>query len=143
MRESQVSDEGENMKRRLGKIAGAFLVLVLARGGATQAQTFTTLPSFDGTDGANPFAGLVQATDGNFYGTTSGDPANKPCIISGIDCGTVFKITPSGTLTTLYSFCSQNGCADGGAPNSALVQATDGNFYGATYIGRASCRERG
>ena len=58
------------------------------------------------TDGANPFAALVQATDGNFYGTTYCGGAN------GSD-GTVFKITPSGTLTTLYSFCSQSGCTDG------------------------------
>ena len=48
------------------------------------------------------------------------------------DYGTVFKITPSGTLTTLYSFCSQNNCPDGASPSAALVQATDGNLYGTT-----------
>jgi len=48
---------------------------------------------------------VVQATDGNLYGTTTSGGAN--------DGGTVFKITPSGTMTTLYSFCSQSGCADG------------------------------
>ena len=46
--------------------------------------------------------------------------------------GTVFKITPSGTLTTLYSFCSQSGCTDGEYPVAALVQDTNGNFYGTT-----------
>ncbi len=49
--------------------------------------------------------------------------------------GTVFKITPSGTLTTLYSFCSQSGCTDGLEPEAVLVQGTDGNFYGTTIFG--------
>ena len=52
--------------------------------------------------------------------------------------GTVFKITPSGTLTTLYSFCSKSGCADGAYPHAGLVQATDGNFYGTTLRRRGS-----
>src|SRR5438445_3991318 len=51
---------------------------------------------------------------------------------NGFASGTVFKITPSGTLTTVYSFCSQSFCADGGSPAASLVQATDGNFYGTT-----------
>ena len=66
----------------------------------TPSGTLTTLHSFaDGTDGDDPNAGLVQATNGNFYGTTI-----KGGAYGG---GTVFKITPSGTLTTLYSFCSK------------------------------------
>jgi uncharacterized protein (TIGR03437 family) len=76
------------------------------------------------TDGATPKAGLIQASDGNFYGTTSGGGAAK--------AGTVFKITPAGTLTVLYSFCSQAGCADGTVPQAGLIQASDGNFYGTT-----------
>jgi uncharacterized repeat protein (TIGR03803 family) len=93
----------------------------------TPSGTLTTLYSFcDCTDGANPAAGLVQGTDGNFYGTTEFGGAN-------LYYGTVFKITPTGTLTTLYSFCTQSGCADGGEPQAGLVQATDGNFYGTTY----------
>jgi uncharacterized repeat protein (TIGR03803 family) len=117
------------MKRRLGKIAAALFVLVLATGAATQAQTFTTLHSFDNTDGAVPDA-LVQATDENFYGTTGVGGANN--------AGTVFKITPSGTLTTLHSFCSLSGCADGANP-FGLVQATDGNFYGTTVGANSLC----
>jgi uncharacterized repeat protein (TIGR03803 family) len=75
---------------------------------------------------------LVQATDGNFHGTTSQGGANNS--------GTVFKITPGGKLTTLHSFCSQTGCADGQFLYGELVQATDGNFYGTTYQGGdASC----
>ena len=97
---------------------------------ALPAQTFRTLHSFDYTDGRGPDAGLVQATDGNLYGTTGAGGAGW---LGGE--GTVFKITPSGTLTTLYSFCMQIGCPDGEAPVAGLVQATDGNFYGTTQSG--------
>jgi len=96
----------------------------------TPSGTLTTLYSFcpQGvcTDGASPVAGLVQAANGDFYGTTFSGGAN--CVDTS-GCGTVFKITPSGTLTTLYSFCSQGGCPDGAYPNG-LVQATNGDFYG-------------
>ena len=91
------------------------------------AQTFTTLVSFDGPDGANSTAGLIKATDGNFYGTTSEGGANSD--------GSVFRLTPSGTLTTLYSFCSKSACADGANPVGGLIQATDGNLYGTTELG--------
>jgi uncharacterized repeat protein (TIGR03803 family) len=80
-------------------------------------------------DGSNPQAGLVQGTDGNFYGTTRYGGAN------GSFSGTVFKITPVGKLTTLYSFCSVTNCADGYNPIGGLVQGADGNFYGATLNG--------
>jgi uncharacterized repeat protein (TIGR03803 family) len=114
--------------------AALALAVVLATAVITtqsaRAQTFTTLHSFDGTDGENPEAGLVQATNGNLYGTTYGGGANS--------YGTVFKITPSGTLTSLYSFCSQSGCTDGKNPYAGLVQATNGNLYGTTYYGGAN-----
>ena len=100
----------------------------------TPSGTFTRLYSFcsqsNCTDGVGPFAGLVLATNGDFYGTTNGGGAN--CIPHG-GCGTVFKITPSGTLTTLYSFCPQGGaCSDGSGLYAGLVQATDRNLYGTT-----------
>jgi uncharacterized repeat protein (TIGR03803 family) len=82
------------------------------------------------TDGSYPYAGLVQATNGYLYGTTSGGGAHNR--------GTVFKITPSGALTTLHSFCPESGCADGAAPYVGLVQGTDGNFYGITDYGGAN-----
>src|ERR1035441_10397338 len=82
------------------------------------------------TDGEGPRAGLVQATNGDFYGTTDGGGSNNG--------GTVFKITPSGTLTTLYTFCSQSGCTDGASPNAGLVQDTNGDFYGTTANGGAN-----
>jgi len=93
-------------------------------------RRLTTLYNFcsltNCADGFNPYAGLVQARDGNFYGTTWGGGANG--------YGTVFRITPKGKLTTLYNFCSQTNCADGFNP-SALIQAKDGNFYGTTQYG--------
>jgi len=74
-----------------------------------------------------PYAGLIEASDGNFYGTTWQGGANKT--------GTVYEITPSGTLTLLYSFCSLTNCSDGADPYAPLIQATDGNFYGTTLNG--------
>jgi uncharacterized repeat protein (TIGR03803 family) len=88
------------------------------------------LHSFDTADGAYPHAELIQASDGNFYGTTEAGGANGG--------GTVFQITPAGVLTTLYSFCAQADCADGKAPVAGLLQATDGNFYGTTELGGAN-----
>jgi uncharacterized repeat protein (TIGR03803 family) len=102
------------------------------------AQTFITLHSFDGTDGANPLAAMLQASNGNLYGTTDYGGANSTDAACGGGCGTVFKITPSGTLSTIYSFCSQSGCTDGAHPYARLVQGTDGNFYGTTVYGGAS-----
>jgi len=82
-------------------------------------------------DGQYPNA-FVRGSDGNFYGTTWQGGAYDP----PYGGGTVFTITPSGTLTTLYSFCSQSGCPDGRSP-FWLVQGSDGNFYGATEAGGA------
>jgi uncharacterized repeat protein (TIGR03803 family) len=91
----------------------------------------TTLYSFcakaNCADGGAPIGGLIQATDGNFYGTTVGGGAHKE--------GTVFRITPAGKLTTLYSFCGLANCTDGSQPSTGVIQATDGNFYGTTYQG--------
>ena len=95
----------------------------------TPTGALTTLHSFVSTDGGNPDAGLVEGTDGNFYGTTPYGGAN------GTNDGTIFKITPSGTLTSLYSFCSESGCTDGGQPNAALIQDSNGLFYGTTEWG--------
>lgn len=89
---------------------------------------FTVIHSFDGTDGSYPDAGLVLGSDGNFYGTTSFGGAANSCLGQ---CGTIFKITPSGTLTTLHSFEGD----DGDAPFAPLVQGTDGSFYGTTVFG--------
>lgn len=80
-----------------------------------------------GSDGSNPQAPPIPGTDGNFYGTTKTGGTN-------VYYGTVYKITPSGTLTTLYSFDVTHGYY----PVAPLVQGTDGNFYGTTIHGGAS-----
>jgi uncharacterized repeat protein (TIGR03803 family) len=84
--------------------------------------TLISLYAFtNGLDGANPMAGVVQGTDGNFYGTASAGGAYSN--------GTVFKISSTGAFTPLHSF---TGKTDGGTPFGALVQASNGNFYGTT-----------
>ena len=95
---------------------------------------YTNLHSFVGppNDGANPFAGLIQGSDGNFYGTTEYGGTNTNCP-SG--CGTIFQITSAGTYTTLYSF---NGGTNGANPTASLVQGKDGFFYGTTLNGGSS-----
>ena len=103
---------------------------------STPGGKLTTLHSFDGTNGANPYAGLIQATDGNFYGTTVNGGADYDHE-QNTGFGTVFKITAGGKLTTLYSFCSQSNCTDGGYPYAGVIQGTDGNFYGTTLGGGA------
>jgi hypothetical protein len=78
--------------------------------------------------------GLVQGTDGKFYGVTSLGGANYTCFIDFVGgCGTVFRITPSGTLTTLQALDG----TDGNQPG-ALLQDTSGKFYGATGLGGSS-----
>ena len=106
-------------------------VCVLCALGTTVSlgQSVKLLASFNGTDGSDPFAGLIQGTDGNFYGTAAIGGANN--------YGTVFRISPAGRLTTVYSFCSQPKCTDGGVP-SVLTEGTDSNFYGTTIYGGAS-----
>jgi uncharacterized repeat protein (TIGR03803 family) len=94
----------------------------------TPAGVLTTLYKFSGNaDGAGPSSGLVEGSDGNFYGTTSTGATNES--------GTIFKITPAGTLTTLHSFCSSADCADGSDTLASLFLASDGNFYGTGYEG--------
>jgi len=94
----------------------------------TPAGAETVLYSFVGGsgDGSNP-EGVIQGSDGNFYGATSGG-GNGQCQLG---CGTAFKITPDGAETVLYYF---TGLTDGGSPNG-LIQGTDGNFYGSAAFG--------
>jgi len=90
----------------------------------TTNGVFSTLASFSGTNGASPQCdGLAVGNDGNFYGTTADGGTNG--------FGTVFRITPGGTLTSLFSFSSTNGAR----PQGGLVQGQDGNFYGGGSVG--------
>jgi uncharacterized repeat protein (TIGR03803 family) len=107
-----------------GGATGNGAVFRMITGGA-----YSVLYSFAGSpDGADPDAGLVQGTDGNFYGTTNGGGATGD--------GSAFRLTPSGALTVLHSFSSA--LNDGSFPRAGLVQGIDGNFYGTTGLGGAS-----
>jgi uncharacterized repeat protein (TIGR03803 family) len=83
------------------------------------AGKLTVLHAFSCTDGNRPISAMIQGTDGNFYGTTYLGGANNQ--------GVVFKMTATGTLTVLHSFSA---ATDGENPEDAMVQASDGNFYG-------------
>jgi len=98
----------------------------------TAEGTLTTIWHFgslsNNMDGKWPLAGLVQGSDGSFYGTTQLGGTNNN--------GTAFKITPAGILTPLWQFGSLSNKADGSNPDTGLVQGSDGNFYGmAAYLG--------
>ena len=113
------------------RMACFVFVFCVAAAVVSHAQTFTAILSFDYTNGAIPW-GLVQGADGNFYGTTDkGGQAGGSCNKS---CGTIFKLTLGGTLTTLHKF---NG-TDGNGPSLGLVQASNGTFYGTASYGGTS-----
>ena len=96
----------------------------------TRDGTLTTMYNFGSADGANPYSALVQGANGNVYGTTHNGGLSTACPGG---CGTIFKITVDGELTTMHHF----GLTDGASP-SALLQARDGSFYGTTMSGGAN-----
>jgi uncharacterized repeat protein (TIGR03803 family) len=110
-------------KLRVRKIACALFLFCLfcAAVVASPAQTFHTLVTFTGPNGANPST-LVQGENGNLWGATSG--------LGGTVCGTLFTSTVTGVLTTLHTFV----CSDGTFPDG-LTLGSDGNFYGTTLFG--------
>ena len=108
-----------------GDFNGGFVYKITPSGSLTTLYSFCSQKGC--ADGEVPVASLIQAVDGNFYGTTSSGGAYGH--------GTVFSISSGGLLTTIYSFCSQTACTDGSDPVAALVQSTDGSFYGTTYYG--------
>ena len=136
-------DDGQVIGRLIQAADGA-LYGTATNGGAngfgsafkiTLGGALTTLYSFCSqhgcSDGFDLTAGLIQATDGNFYGVTSLG-GNPNCVVNGESgCGTIFQLTPSGTLTTLHSFDQ----IDGIVPYGALLQATSGVVYGTTFQG--------
>jgi len=120
------------MKRSATLVLLAFGVLL----GTAWAQTESVLYSFcaelNCTDGAGPVAGVVFDQNGNLYGTTEWG-GNNGCYPTS--CGVVFKLTPEGHETVLYSFCAQADCADGAQPAAGVIFDQDGNLYGTTLYG--------
>src|SRR5882762_3330087 len=100
-------------------------ILVIAAFAAivSPAQTFNVLVNCDTTN-ASSYAPLTRGTDGSFYGTTT----------QGKTYGTIFRMTPTGSMTTLHVFNN----TDGSTPYGGLVLGSDGNFYGTTWQGGTS-----
>ena len=103
------------------RLLGAFVFLLSLGPLTIQAQTYTDIHDFDcSVEGCQPQYPelLAQGRDGNLYGTTSAGGT--------VNMGTIFKVTPSGTVTTLYNFSGM----DGQNPDAGLILGTDGNLYG-------------
>ena len=119
--------KGFGMFGMLGLLLGAGAIALPAQDEqpSTNPVKFTTLVNFDLANGANvDVKPLIQGLDGNIYGTTGSGGANN--------AGTAFKMTPDGTLTTLYNFCALSGCGDGNGPGPGVRLGTDGEYYGVT-----------
>jgi uncharacterized repeat protein (TIGR03803 family) len=128
------SNYGQMKRTGLGAGTRALIAaVILAFALPASAQTFKTLINFNNTNGDQPVdENLVQGLNGNLYGTTylAGAHGN----------GQVFKMTPAGVISTVYSFCSVASCDDGNSPAAALLLGTDGNLYGTTrYQGSGGC----
>ena len=105
---------------------GAIVVGSLVAAQAAEALTYSVMHSFvkDGTDGIIPYAGLMQDTNGNLWGTTEGGGTNG--------AGTVFEITAAGTYSVARNFGVGT---DGTYPRATLIQDKNGNFWGTTFEG--------
>jgi len=116
-----------------GTYGGGTIFRITLGGVRTILYSFGASP----TDGVVP-NGVIQADDGNFYGTTASGGANHSDHIpqSGGNAGTVFRVTPDGVETVLHSFGASVG--DGVEPLGPVIQASDGNFYGTTIDGGAN-----
>ena len=127
-----------NNNHNLNTAAGGAVFQVTTSGGYTLLHSFS-----GGADGRRPNPALFMGSDLNLYGTTlmGGNTTAANCIFQGTayGCGTVYRVTPTGTLTTLHAFTggiptsivvSQNPTVDGGGPSAPLVQTAGGYFYG-------------
>ena len=115
----------DHLGARRFALAGAVCILYCITATALAAQTLISLAVF--SDGGGLYSSLIQGTDGSLYGTSQTGGAHQS--------GTVFKVTTTGTVTTLHAFCSATNCGDGAYPIGGLVLGTDGNFYGTTQNG--------
>jgi uncharacterized repeat protein (TIGR03803 family) len=113
-------------------------------GGTPAGPAFATLHGFTGSpaDGSN-WSTVTQGSDGNLYGTAvTGGPFNSACVTNLTGCGILFRLSPSGAFTVLHNFDGTT--ADHRQnpiyPYGALLQASDGNFYGTTSEGASVFR---
>lgn len=116
-------------------IFATFVTLLLALAitpQLAQAQKFKVLHRFNGSNGAYPTGGLIRDSAGNFYGMTSQGGSSKTCPYG---CGTVFRLTPTGKETVLYSFTGKNGDGEYPASLESPYRDAGGNIYGTTYDG--------
>ena len=114
----------------------AVLLLALVTPPLMEAQTFTTLYNFTGsTDGAYPYAGVIEDEMGNLYGVAAAG-GDLSCHLGANGCGVVFKIDPTGKETVLHTFSGK----DGAYPYGTLLRDKEGNLYGTTeYGGDLNC----
>jgi uncharacterized repeat protein (TIGR03803 family) len=120
-----VSHPNNSRPLSLVRVLTAIAVLLTASTNAGAQLRFNVLHAFADPGIVNPNAPLLRASDGNFYGTTLQGGA--------CDAGTLFKMTPAGTVTLMHTFFANS--ADGGFPAAGLIQASDGNLYGTTEFG--------
>ena len=119
----------------VGGAYGAGVVFKLTPEGK-ETVLYSFCPQRGCTDGQNPYAGLVFDLKGNLYGTTLFGGPHAECY-GYAGCGVVFKLTPDGKETVLYSFCAQTNCTDGAEPYAGVVFDQKENLYGTTYYGGA------
>jgi uncharacterized repeat protein (TIGR03803 family) len=105
-----------------GANSGGTVFVITPSGALTTIYSFCSQGGVHCTEGQYPYGPLVQATDGEFYGTTSRGGTNLNSF--GYGAGSIFKITPGSTLTTVFGFC--NDCADGTGPEAGLIQVQRG-----------------
>jgi uncharacterized repeat protein (TIGR03803 family) len=114
---------------------GGSIFKMTPAGKYTPVYTFCSLANC--ADGQGP-GGLILGRDGNYYGITTEGGANSSIDCNGESvstCGSVFRLTAAGVLTTLYSFCAQPSCTDGSHPQGNLLIGSDGEIYGITAYG--------
>jgi len=115
-----------------GAYTGGTVFEIAADGTESLLYSFCAVDYPYCSDGVNPYAGLIEDSAGNFYGTTSAGGGSENC---SFGCGTVFKLAPNGTETVLYSF---KGESDGAVPYGGVIADRKGNLYGTTYKGGAN-----
>lgn len=108
----------------------AYLSFTFSLAVSARTQTVDFIYDFHQSGQQSAATPVVQGTDGNLYGTAAG----------GGTFGQIFRMTPGGALTTIYSFCSKTGCPDGENPDTSPILGSDGNFYGVTLDGGNSTR---